>query len=488
MACNVELLNLNEKEDASENTPMIQPDTKSRENMSADDSSWMPYVGVLGGGNYGYALSLNFKMMETRFCVGSRGRGGFDDVDVVSYEEVANKCDVIFLCVPPHVHETVIEPLKTMLTGKVLVDVSNIENKTDPSNALKLQSLLPKTHVVKALNNLSAYYIENLAYGGNKETYVCGNDQKSKYMVMQVLQEIGITSVDRGGLRSAAALEQIPFRFFPGWGTAIGITIATLIPLWFYYYLYIFWYKKDDQDRELNDLPLYISNRLIGWLMFWLLGLTYLPGILAGFIQIYRKTKFSRFPNWLDKWMRCRKQLGLICLLLAGIHGCASTLILGSGEAKYMLEQHRIEQKNNTIIVYQLLSAKNQASLLFATLALALMSILGITSLPSVSARLSWMEWKFVQSTLGFLTLVLGFLHVIVYMGKLWDPDYKYGWKGWVMNPKGIFPTPAWVIPLFPLVVIILRAILLLPGISCYLENIRQGKIGYKVPSAVKNV
>merc|ERR1739838_59955 len=80
---------------------------------------------------------------------------------------------------------------------------------------------------------------------------------------MQILREISITPIDRGNLRSAVVLEQLPHRFFPGWGTAILITIATLIPLWFYYYLYLFWYKQEQSHGE--DLPLYIGNRIIGW-------------------------------------------------------------------------------------------------------------------------------------------------------------------------------------------------------------------------------
>merc|ERR1739838_569800 len=126
-----------------------------------------------------------------------------------------------------------------------------------------------------------------------------------------------------------------------------------------------------------------------------------------------------------------------------------------------MLKHYRIP--NTTTIIYQLLSGKDQVSLLFATLALALMSILGITSLPSVSAGMSWVEWRFVQSYLGFTTLLFGFIHVITYMGVLWDPDLPYGWKAWMRNPRGNFPPAAWVMPLLPLVVIIMRALLLLP-------------------------
>ena len=50
------------------------------------------------------------------------------------------------------------------------------------------------------------------------------------------------------------------------------------------------------------------------------LALCYLPGVLAGWLQIFRGTKYSRFPNWLDNWLKMRKQLGLLMFFAAAIH------------------------------------------------------------------------------------------------------------------------------------------------------------------------
>lgn len=79
-----------------------------------------------------------------------------------------------------------------------------------------------------------------------------------------------------------------------------------------------------------------------------MLSLCYLPGVIASFVQLYRGTKYRsdnktsqkssllvhdpflrsklrfacsrRFPDWLDRWMRCRKQMGLIALAFAFLH------------------------------------------------------------------------------------------------------------------------------------------------------------------------
>ena len=43
-------------------------------------------------------------------------------------------------------------------------------------------------------------------------------------------------------------------------------------------------------------------------------------GLLAAYIQLWRGTKYSRFPQWLDQWLRMRKQLGLLMLGIASLH------------------------------------------------------------------------------------------------------------------------------------------------------------------------
>ena len=50
------------------------------------------------------------------------------------------------------------------------------------------------------------------------------------------------------------------------------------------------------------------------------LALCYLPGVLAAWLQLARGTKYSRFPCWLDNWLKMRKQLGLLMLFAASIH------------------------------------------------------------------------------------------------------------------------------------------------------------------------
>ena len=469
----------------NENQKLLEKTNYSNANLSAVEKD-SPCLGIIGTGNYGIALASRFKQAGSKFLVGSRSAKEINGLSAQSYEEVIEKSDILFLCIPPYAYDSTVPPLASYFRDKTIVDVSNIEKIGDKCNVLKLKEMLPESFVVKALNTVSAYTLEYEAYGASRDTFVCGDNDVKKKMLMNVLREIGLNPIDKGRLLSAVMVESLPHRFFPNWGTATFITVLVLIPVWFYSYLRIFWYRSPEIRKEnLNDLGLYEANRIIAWTMFWVLALTYLPGILAGFIQIVRGTKYSRFPRWLDRWMKCRKQLGLISLFLCSIHGCMSCLLLGAGEVKHMLTNtYLIFPNKSPVILYQLLDWSGQVSLLFATLSLALMGVLGITSLPSVNATMSWKEWDFVQRGLGFLSLVFGFLHVMIYVHKLWDPNYEFGWKVWELNPKGNMPPGAFIMPMLPLMVIILKFFLMLPGVSCYLNKIRKGRVGYKVSPA----
>ncbi len=69
-----------------------------------------------------------------------------------------------------------------------------------------------------------------------------------------------------------------------------------------------------------NTIPMTTVNSALACHALTLLALCYLPGVIAAYIQIFRGTKFSRFPNWLDNWLKMRKQLGLLMLFSASIH------------------------------------------------------------------------------------------------------------------------------------------------------------------------
>ena len=72
--------------------------------------------------------------------------------------------------------------------------------------------------------------------------------------------------------------------------------------------------------KNLQGAPLTNINRAISCHALNMLALCYLPGCIAAYIQLYRGTKYSRFPKILDRWLKMRKYLGLLMLFSACMH------------------------------------------------------------------------------------------------------------------------------------------------------------------------
>ena len=98
-----------------------------------------------------------------------------------------------------------------------------------------------------------------------------------------------------------------------------------------------------------------------------------MAGVLAAYLQLARGTKYSVFPGWLDAWLRLRKQLGLLMLLSASIHGCYYCLLYPPGHGS---------------------TWRTTIYLTAGVIAYFIAVILGITSLPSVSTALTWKEFR----------------------------------------------------------------------------------------------
>merc|ERR1711962_983865 len=451
--------------------------TKMEDSVSLNIEGAERPVAILGSGNYGRALAKRCQMSGVKYVIGSRRserlQKNLESKNFASYEEAVSQEDIVIFAIPRHAYDETVAKLKEHLSGKIIIDVSNLDKKSDPSNAIYLQSQLPKSDVVKALNTISAYTLENDSYGAARNTFVCGNNRNSRDAVMQFLQDIGLNAMYRGKLNSAKAIERMPFKFFENWGNAFIITLCVLVLCLLYYYLRLFWANSDKVEKEKDKLPLYHANRVIAWLALWLLALVYLPGCIAGYIQLVWGTKYKSFPGWMDRWMKCRKQVGLIVLMLAGFHACISCILMGAEYMIYMMK--RVYIPNSPLYLMRHLEVHAEVSILFAAVAMTLLCVVGVTSLPSVAANMSWKEWDFIQRGVGFGSLIFAFLHCAVYVHKLYDPNGKYNWAPyWKYN----IPPAAFVMPMLPALVILLKIGLLLPGVVCYFDRIRAGKVG----------
>jgi hypothetical protein len=207
------------------------------------------------------------------------------------------------------------------------------------------------------------------------------------------------------------------------------------------------------------------------------LALCYLPGVLAAWMQLYRGTKYSAFPRWLDSWLRMRKQLGLLMLLAASVHACLSLAYMSPsyqgivfGEPVEVFAQvmegegwgPKVPSVNKTLVkVYggAKLDWRGECFLMAGVLGFGLVCLLGLSSLPSVAASLSWREFTFIQSGLGWAALVLLCAH-----------DMFYGWP-YMDSPSCSIPSSFQYALYLPGLAILLKLPLLLPPLSTHLSR-----------------
>uniref|UniRef100_A0A2P2HYS5 Metalloreductase STEAP4 n=1 Tax=Hirondellea gigas TaxID=1518452 RepID=A0A2P2HYS5_9CRUS len=416
-------------------------------------------VTVLGSGELGKALASCLSRAGYRVLLASRNphktslRVPSECGSVVSVTEGLRDSDVLVLAVPAAAHPKL--PLDIM-KNKIIIDVSNrTSNKAMHQHSnigVSLQTLLPNSHVVKAFNTLSAYALFRGIHQGTITVPYCGNNAAAKCEVARMIRSLGFTPEDRGNIEQAKQIEDIPFSFFPQW--RLPIIIAAIVMAFFWIILVIriqvcplIDTGGDWRAARLRLLILQEPQLTFSLAAFTLLTLCYAPGVLAAYIQLYRRTKYSQFPNWLDKWLKSRKQLGLIALQIAATHTIAAIV--------HVILDHD-----------EVAGWQTYSYFICGIFALGLMIVLGITSLPSVEAALSWREFSFVQRYGGWGAMVFVCLHALFVK---WETLFTNRFKCVVVADQ------VQLCMILPALTMLLKLPLLLPWVDTRLKNIRAG-------------
>nr|XP_046256205.1 metalloreductase STEAP4-like [Scatophagus argus]XP_046256206.1 metalloreductase STEAP4-like [Scatophagus argus] len=429
---------------------------------------------IFGTGDFGRTLGQRLLQSGYRVVYGSRRPGSCgplpQEVQVMSHAAAAQPASLVFLCIHRE-HYDFLETLAPQLKGKVLVDVSNNlkKNQYPEANAEYLQRLIPGAHVVKAFNTLSAWTLQNGPADANRQVYLCGNSAEAKQVVTEVATKLGFTVLEKGSLTAARELEDFPLRLFPEW--RLPLQLATSLTAFFFFYLVIrdviYTYVEQGKDNSFR-IVVSLANKVFPIVSLIMLSLCYLPGIIAAFLQLYRGTKYKRFPDWLDRWMLCRKQLGLLALGFASLHVLYTLLIPIRYYVRFRLAAHTISQikENKTSEFDTTMAWRTDSYYSVGILGFGLYLLLGITSLPSVSNALSWREFSFIQSKLGYLTLFTCTFHT-----------YLYGWDRFLSpsSYKWYIPSAYMLSLVVPSVVLVLKLLILLPCVDRSLTRIRRG-------------
>lgn len=447
----------------------MKPDSLAMTSLSKKD-----VICIFGTGDFGRSLGLRLLQAGYEVVYGSRypKKSALlpNGAQVMLHEDACQRAKVIFLAVHRE-HYDFLTSLTPALDGKILVDISNNLKKHQypESNAEYLKTLVPGACVVKAFNTISAWALQSGRLDANRQVLICGNQADAKQAVVDVVHSLGLTALDRGSLKAASELEELPHQLFPEWRLPLRISVGLLGAFFVYVVIRDVIYARvvDNKDNSFR-IMVSLANKIFPIVSLVMLALCYLPGIMAAFLQLYNGTKYRRFPDWLDRWMLCRKQLGLLALAFAVLH-VLYTLII---PIRHYVFHRRVAfytsliKDNKTYDADNVMFWRSDSYLSMGILGFALFVLLGITSLPSVSNALNWREFSFIQSKLGYMSLLFCTAHAFLYGWNKFLSPSAYKW--WM-------PSPYMLALVVPCVVLILKVVLIIPCMDRTISRIRQG-------------
>tara|TARA_B100000686_G_scaffold355338_1_gene472888 strand:+ start:5781 stop:6476 length:696 start_codon:yes stop_codon:yes gene_type:complete len=181
-------------------------------------------ISIIGTGNVGAALGVEFAAQGHEIIYGSREPGRDDVQELVARTvgaasvmlpaQSVEGADIVVLAVPGAIAMDVVRGLGD-LSGKILIDPTNrvapgedgYFNHTaeESSNGEMIQALVPDTQVVKAFNVLPAATM--IEPGGPVTIPLVGNDEGAKAKVAELVTGMGLEPLDVGPIRAAHVLE-----------------------------------------------------------------------------------------------------------------------------------------------------------------------------------------------------------------------------------------------------------------------------------------
>lgn len=189
-------------------------------------------IGVLGSGSVGETLSNGFLKYGHQVMRGSRvpekmttwvSKAG-SKASIGTFEEAARFGDLLVLAVKGTAAEAVLSQAgPENFNGKTIIDPTNpiadvaptngvLQYFTGPNESLmeRLQKKIPQASFVKAFSCVGHALMVEPDFTGEKPTmFICGNDNRAKGMVQEILSQFGWETEDMGAAESARAIEPL---------------------------------------------------------------------------------------------------------------------------------------------------------------------------------------------------------------------------------------------------------------------------------------
>jgi 8-hydroxy-5-deazaflavin:NADPH oxidoreductase len=190
-------------------------------------------VGILGSGDVGKHLAVGFANLGHQVKIASRdfenekllewAKSSENTIDIGSFEDTADFGEIIVLATKWDGTENAIHLANPEnLSHKIVIDVTNPLDFTHGmppklyightnSGGETVQRLLPKSHVVKTLNIVNSQKMVDPIYKeGTPAMLLCGNDDKAKQKVTEILHDFGWSNVtDLGDITESRIMEPL---------------------------------------------------------------------------------------------------------------------------------------------------------------------------------------------------------------------------------------------------------------------------------------
>lgn len=190
-----------------------------------------PTIAVLGGtGDLGTGMASIFARAGYRVVIGSRSKDRAVDtartlsdrlkvsIGGDSNLDAARVADIVILSVPYASHDSILEEIKPVMAGKVLVDVvvplvppkvSLVQLPAAGSPALVAQRILgPEVHVAAAFHNVGAKKLQD-GERADCDVLVFADDPSVRQQVVELANLVATRGVEGGALANSIAAEAL---------------------------------------------------------------------------------------------------------------------------------------------------------------------------------------------------------------------------------------------------------------------------------------
>jgi len=188
-----------------------------------------PIIAIIGGtGKEGMGLALRWANAGYKIVIGSRQdekaimaaeeinhRLGINSVIGLEYAEAVTKAEICVLTVVQSAHQQVLQSLKDVFQGKILVDATarvdyqNPRPPDPPSAAQQAQEILgPTARVVAAFQNVPAKTLTKaIDQPIDADVLVCSDDIPAAQLIIQLAKAAGLRGYYAGYLANANVVE-----------------------------------------------------------------------------------------------------------------------------------------------------------------------------------------------------------------------------------------------------------------------------------------